>query len=64
MRDFAAGAAKRLFLEILGWTVLAIGVLALFLPGPGLLLTFSGLAVLSTQYTRTLAPRAAAPLGS
>ena len=51
MRDFAAGAAKRLFLEILGWTVLAIGVLALFLPGPGLLLTFSGLAVLSTQYT-------------
>jgi uncharacterized protein (TIGR02611 family) len=51
MRDFAAGAAKRLFLEILGWTVLAIGVLALFLPGPGLLLTFSGLAILSTQYT-------------
>lgn len=51
MRNFAAGAAKRLILEILGWTVLAIGVLALFLPGPGLILTFSGLAVLSTQYT-------------
>lgn len=51
MRDIAAGAAKRLALEVLGWTVLCLGLLALFLPGPGLLLTFAGLAVLSTQYT-------------
>lgn len=51
MRDIAAGAAKRLALEILGWTVLCLGLLALFLPGPGLLLTFAGLAVLATQYT-------------
>lgn len=51
MRDFAAGAVKRLLLEILGWTVLVLGVLALFLPGPGLVLTFAGLAILSTQYT-------------
>lgn len=43
-------AAKRLLLETLGWILLVVGVLALFLPGPGLLLTFSGLAVLSTQY--------------
>lgn len=43
-------AAKRLLLESLGWVLLAAGLLALFLPGPGLLLTFSGLAVLSTQY--------------
>lgn len=50
MRDFAAGAAKRLGLEIIGWTVLALGVLALFLPGPGLLLSFGGLAILSTRY--------------
>lgn len=50
MRDFASGAAKRIALETLGWTVLVIGVLALFLPGPGLLLTFAGLAILSTQY--------------
>lgn len=50
MRDLASGAAKRVALEALGWTVLAIGVLALFLPGPGLLLTFAGLAILSTQY--------------
>lgn len=46
----ANGVAKRLALEILGWTVLVLGVLALVLPGPGLLLTFAGLAVLSTQY--------------
>lgn len=50
MQKFAAGAAKRIALEILGWTVLVVGVLALFLPGPGLLLTFAGLAILSTQY--------------
>lgn len=51
MHRLAAGAAKRLALETLGWVVLVVGVLALFLPGPGLLLTFAGLAVLSTQYT-------------
>ncbi|MPV36390.1 PGPGW domain-containing protein [Georgenia subflava] len=56
----AAGAAKRLALEILGWTLLLAGVLALFLPGPGLLLTFAGLAVLSTQYA--LARRLVAPV--
>lgn len=50
MQEYAAGAAKRILLEILGWTVLVVGILALFLPGPGLLLTFSGLAILSTQY--------------
>ncbi|WP_202879625.1 PGPGW domain-containing protein [Serinicoccus kebangsaanensis] len=43
-------AAKRIALETLGWVVLVAGVLALFLPGPGLLLTFAGLAILSTQY--------------
>ncbi len=43
-------AAKHLLLETVGWLLLVAGVLALFLPGPGLLLTFSGLAVLSTQH--------------
>lgn len=42
--------AKRLLLETLGWIVLCAGILALFLPGPGLLLTLAGLAILSTQY--------------
>lgn len=43
-------AAKRVALETLGWVVLSVGILALFLPGPGLLLTLAGLAILSTQY--------------
>lgn len=43
-------AVKRIGLELLGWLLLAAGVAALVLPGPGLLLTFAGLAVLSTQY--------------
>ncbi|QFG69064.1 PGPGW domain-containing protein [Ornithinimicrobium pratense] len=45
-----SATAKRLGLEILGWVVLVTGLLALVLPGPGLLLTFAGLAILSTQY--------------
>jgi hypothetical protein len=43
--------AKRLLLQSLGWVVLVAGLLALVLPGPGLLLTLAGLAILSTQYT-------------
>lgn len=38
-------------METLGWVVLVAGLLALVLPGPGLLLTFAGLVILSTQYT-------------
>lgn len=43
-------AAKRIALEILGWTLLVLGVAAIFLPGPGLLGIFAGLALLSQQY--------------
>ena len=43
-------AAKRLVLETLGWLVLVAGILMLLLPGPGLLGTFAGLWILSTQY--------------
>lgn len=43
-------AAKRIVLETAGWVVLVAGVLALVLPGPGLLMTFAGLWILSTQY--------------
>ncbi|GAA1711633.1 hypothetical protein GCM10009809_04850 [Isoptericola hypogeus] len=35
---------------VLGWTLLALGVAALVLPGPGLLLLAAGLVVLSHQY--------------
>jgi hypothetical protein len=42
--------AKRLLLEVLGWILLGVGILALFLPGPGMLMTLGGLAILSSQY--------------
>jgi hypothetical protein len=35
---------------VLGWTLLVVGVAALVLPGPGLLLIAAGLTVLSQQY--------------
>jgi uncharacterized protein (TIGR02611 family) len=44
------GAAKRVLLEVVGWLLLLVGIAALVLPGPGLLLMFAGLAVLSQQY--------------
>ncbi len=44
------GAARRLLLEVVGWTLVLGGIAALVLPGPGLLMLFGGLAVLSQQY--------------
>lgn len=43
-------AIRRLLLEILGWLLVVLGIAALVLPGPGLLLLFLGLALLSRQY--------------
>lgn len=43
-------AAKRILLEILGWLLVVAGIAALVLPGPGLLMLFAGLAVLSQEY--------------
>ena len=42
--------AKRIGLEAVGWLLLVAGVAALVLPGPGLIMVFAGLAVLSQQY--------------
>lgn len=44
-------AARRIVLEVIGWTLVVVGIAALVLPGPGLLALFAGLAVLSQQYT-------------
>ena len=44
-------AVRRLVLEVIGWTLVAGGIAALVLPGPGLLMLFAGLALLSQQYT-------------
>jgi uncharacterized protein (TIGR02611 family) len=52
-------AAKRVGLEVVGWLLVVAGIAALVLPGPGLLMLFGGLAVLSQQYDwaeRRLAP--------
>lgn len=50
MRRLGYVAAKRLALETLGWTLVLLGIAALFLPGPGLLTLFAGMVVLSQQY--------------
>jgi uncharacterized protein (TIGR02611 family) len=42
--------AQRVVLEVLGWTLIVVGIAALVLPGPGLLCLFGGLAILSQQY--------------
>jgi hypothetical protein len=44
------GAAKRIGLEIVGWTLLVVGIAALVLPGPGLLMMAGGIVLLSQQY--------------
>lgn len=41
---------KRLVLETLGWLLVVAGIAALVLPGPGLLMLFGGLVLLSQQY--------------
>lgn len=48
--EAAGSAAKRLVLEGAGWVLLLAGLAAIFLPGPGLLMIFAGLALLSRQY--------------
>ena len=44
------GRVKRLLLETLGWLLVVGGIAALILPGPGLLMLFAGLVLLSQQY--------------
>src|SRR5688572_9606042 len=43
-------AARRIALESLGWLLVVTGIAALVLPGPGLLMIFAGMAILSQQY--------------
>ena len=42
--------AKRIVLEVVGWLLVAAGIAALVLPGPGLLMLFAGLLILSQEY--------------
>ena len=41
---------KRVFVEGAGWVLVLAGIAAIALPGPGLLLLFAGLAIISQQY--------------
>jgi hypothetical protein len=49
-RSESLGCVKRLVLETVGWLLVVAGVAALVLPGPGLLMLFAGLLLLSQQY--------------
>lgn len=42
---------KRIAFETIGWILVVLGIAALVLPGPGLLMLFAGMAILSQQYT-------------
>ena len=41
---------RRTGIEVAGWTLVVLGLAALVLPGPGLLMIVAGLAVLSLRY--------------
>ena len=41
---------RRIALEVVGWVLVVAGVAALVLPGPGLLMIFAGLVILSQEY--------------
>ena len=50
MKAPGAKVVRRLLLETLGWILVVAGVAALVLPGPGLLMIFAGLVILSQEY--------------
>ena len=50
MRIDGTKAARRIVLEVVGWTLVVAGIAMIFLPGPGLLGLLAGLIVLSQQY--------------
>jgi uncharacterized protein (TIGR02611 family) len=41
---------KRIAVSVVGFALIAIGLVLLVLPGPGILVVLAGLAVLATQY--------------
>ena len=43
-------AAKKFAVVTVGWLLLLVGIAAMPLPGPGLLITFGAVAILATQY--------------
>lgn len=43
-------ALRKTGVTVLGWVLLVVGVLALVLPGPGLLMLLAGVVILSQEY--------------
>jgi hypothetical protein len=50
MKAPGAKVARRVLVEGLGWILVVGGVAGLILPGPGLLMIFAGLVILSQEY--------------
>lgn len=50
MKAPGAKVLRRIVLEAVGWVLVVGGVAALILPGPGLLMIFAGLVILSQEY--------------
>jgi uncharacterized protein (TIGR02611 family) len=50
MKAPGAKVVRRVVLEAIGWILVVAGVAALVLPGPGLLMIFAGLVILSQEY--------------
>jgi tellurite resistance protein TerC len=48
--DLTVRTVRKIAVGVLGASVLALGVALLVLPGPGLLVIFAGLAVLSLEF--------------
>jgi uncharacterized protein (TIGR02611 family) len=49
VRDLTRGA-KRIGVLVVGLALLVVGIVMLVLPGPGVLVTMAGLALLATEY--------------
>jgi uncharacterized protein (TIGR02611 family) len=48
--SWAGRSTKRIIVSIVGFTLIALGLVLLVIPGPGLLVLAAGLAVLATEY--------------
>jgi tellurite resistance protein TerC len=46
----SGGCLKKLIIAVIGLTVIAIGVLLLVLPGPGLLVIAGGISILALEF--------------
>ena len=47
---FVRRSGKRIAVTIVGFALVAVGIVLLVFPGPGILVIIAGLAVLGTQY--------------